>query len=248
MFRHPRIALAALAAGVLASSQAAADDVHCPPGLGAVSIDGNVLVTGPCTLDGTRVDGNVHIYSGGSLRARDAVIGGNVQAERAFEVDIADSHVGGSVQLDELVGDFSVVATTVVTGNIQLKSNRSQLQIDGNRVGADIQAFSNSGGVDIFGNVVDGNLQCKSNDPAATGSNNTVRGNKEDQCANLQPAVSGSTLRTATSAAFSSPTAVATSGSVAAQDGSGGGGASDLLGLLLMTALLAWRRFGSGAR
>lgn len=51
---------------------AAAEDVSCPPDLGAVTVDGNVLVTRPCTLDGTTVKGNVHLYSGGSLIARNA--------------------------------------------------------------------------------------------------------------------------------------------------------------------------------
>jgi uncharacterized protein (TIGR03382 family) len=174
------------------SSAALADDVNCPPDLGAVTIDGNVLVAAPCRLDGTTVKGNVHLYAGGSLIARNADIDGNIQAENADYIDVIDSFVNGSIQLDDLVGDISNVTNSEINGNIQLKDNRSRLEISGNTVGADIQAFDNSGGVDISDNTVNGNLQCKSNDPAPTGANNQVSGNKEDQCANLS-ASSGST-------------------------------------------------------
>lgn len=55
-------------------------DVNCPPDLGAVTVDGNVLVSGPCRLQGTTVIGNVLLYSGGSLVAQNSRIDGNSQA------------------------------------------------------------------------------------------------------------------------------------------------------------------------
>ena len=222
------LAKAAIGANLLSvhlSSTALADDVNCPPNLGDVTIDGNVLVAAPCRLDGTTVKGNVHLYAGGSLIARNADIDGNIQAENSDFIDVVDSHIGGSIQLDDLVGDLTSVTNSTIDGNIQLKDNRSRLEITGNTVGADIQAFSNSGGVDFSDNVVDGNLQCKSNNPAPTGGNNRVEGNKEDQCANL-----------------SSGGSSATAGNVE-QPSSSGGGAVGPFGLLLGTlALMCIRR------
>lgn len=168
-----------------------ADDVDCPPNLGNVTIDGNVIVKGPCQLDGTRVIGNVHMYPGGSLVARNARIDGNIQAERSNFVDVANSRVDGSIQLDGLAGGASRIEVVVVGGNIQLKDNRVSIAVSRNTVGADVQAFSNTGGIDISGNDIDGNLQCKENRPAPTGGDNRVSGNREDQCANLQPASGG---------------------------------------------------------
>ena len=49
-------------------------DVQCPPNPGATSIDDNVIVTGRCTLNGTKVKGNVLVKSGGALTVRDASI------------------------------------------------------------------------------------------------------------------------------------------------------------------------------
>lgn len=204
-----------------------ADDVHCPPNLGSATIDGNVLVTAPCRLDGTKIKGNVHLYAGGSLIARGSVrIDGSIQAENADFIDVADTHVNGNIQLDNLVGDRSIVERSTVGGSIQLKSNRSRLEVLGNTVNADVQAFSNTGGVIVADNVIDGNLQCKSNNPPPAGGNNTVQGNKEDQCANLVPE-------------NGAPGPAPPVGTAA--ESSSGGGSFDVLASLLMILLLFCR-------
>jgi hypothetical protein len=78
---------------------ATADDVHCPRDIGNVTIDGNVLVAAPCRLDGTTVKGNVLRYAGGSLVAVGGRIIGNLQAENADFIDVADIDVNGDIQL-----------------------------------------------------------------------------------------------------------------------------------------------------
>jgi hypothetical protein len=213
-----------------------ADDVNCPPNLGRVTIDGNVLVAAPCRLDGTTVKGNVHLYAGGSLIARgDVRIEGSIQAENSDYVDLADTFVNGNIQLDNLVGDRSVIERSRVGGSIQLKTNRSRLEVLGNTVDSDVQAFGNRGGVVIADNVIDGNLQCKENDPAPAGGNNRVQGNREDQCANLTPE---------SGAAPAPAPAPAPPPSTAAQSSTGsssGGGSVDLLSSLLLLLVLASR-------
>jgi hypothetical protein len=218
-----------------------ADDVHCPPGLGNVTVDGNVLITARCVLDGTTVIGNVHLYSGGSLIATNARIDGNIQAERADFIDVTGTRVGGSIQLDELVGDRSVVEGSEIGGSVQLQANRSRLELLDSEVGADVQAFTNSGGVLIANNVIDGNLQCKSNSPAPVGGSNRVGGNREDQCANLQlePGAAAGASGVASSAPLV-PAAVENTGSV-----SGGGGAIGWFAWLLLPLLALRRRGGS---
>jgi cytoskeletal protein CcmA (bactofilin family) len=150
-----------------------------------------VLVSrGTCTLDGTRVIGNVHLYDGASLIARGVHVDGNIQAEDgagADYVDIDNSRVGGDIQLFDLVGDRSHIIRSQVGGNIQMDSNRSLLVVQDNTIDGDVQAFHNTGGVDISRNRIGGNLQCKENFPVPAGGDNTVDGNMEDQCANLQP-------------------------------------------------------------
>jgi len=211
---------------------ALADDVFCPPNLGAVTIDGDVLIAAACRLDGTYVKGNVKLYAGGSLVARNNVrIEGSIQAERSNFVDVADSSVNGNIQLDDLVGDRSIIARSRVGGSIQLKGNRSRLEVQANQVNADVQAFSNTGGVVITDNTIDGNLQCKDNNPIPAGGNNRVQGNKEDQCADLKPEATSPAPAPAPT-----PTPTPPSSSSGSGDSSGGGGSFD--GIVGLAALL----------
>jgi hypothetical protein len=234
-WRAPLIAGALALVG--ASGAALADDVHCPPHLGPVTIDGNVLIVAACHLEGTRVKGNVHLYTGGSLIATDASINGNIQAENADFIDVLNSRVGGDIQLDNMVGDLSRVDRSRIGGNIQLKENRSRLEVLDNTVIGDVQAFSNSGGVVIVDNTIDGNLQCKSNDPAPAGGGNRVGGNREDQCANLQPESTSST---------SGQSRAVAGGDVIT--GEGGGSLDLLTGLLMLLFAAALRSRWWGGR
>jgi len=190
--------MAAAAFAVLGGWQATtfADDVQCSSRIGNVTIEGNVLVAAPCELDGTTVKGNVHLYAGGSLLARAANIDGSIQAENAVAVNVAGTRVNGNIQLDKLVGDVSRVERTTVGGSIQLKANRSRLEVVDNDVDSDVQAFDNTGGVLVADNIIDGNLQCKGNSPPPVGGNNQVNGNMEDQCANLMAESGGGQLGT----------------------------------------------------
>ncbi|PVG80887.1 hypothetical protein DDE18_21125 [Nocardioides gansuensis] len=154
----------------LGAAPAHADDTTCHGTIGAVSLDGNVIVPegALCRLIGTRVDGNVQVKSGAVLKAKGVRVGGSVQAENHERVVVkalngGRSHVDGSIQLKQ--GDGGRIART--------------------DVGSDIQLFTNVGLFVVESNHVDGNLQCKSNNPKPTGSNNVVQGNKEDQCRDL---------------------------------------------------------------
>ncbi|MDP9198386.1 MAG: hypothetical protein M3O07_04125 [Pseudomonadota bacterium] len=167
-----------------------------------------------------------------SLIARDGTrVEGGIQAEDSDFIDVAETQVNGNIQLDNLVGDRSLIESSTIGGSIQLKGNRSRLDVLGNTVKADVQAFDNSGGVLIADNVIDGNLQCKSNSPLPAGGNNRVQGNKEDQCATLMPEVVGP-----------APAPAPAPGPVESPTATGGGGGLDLLALLFMSLLLASRR------
>ena len=187
-------ATAAMVASVFAAPTALADDRRCTGTIGAVSIDGNVIVPAgaTCTLVGTRVDGNVLVKPNARLNAKGARIGGSIQAEnhryvlvapRIVNGDAVRTHVNSDIQL--VSGGGSEVRRAVIGGQLQSKQNNARQVASHNVIKGDLQAFSNHNGYRIHRNVIDGNLQCKSNRPAPTGDFNRVQGNKEDQCRNL---------------------------------------------------------------
>lgn len=178
------IALVALLA--FAAPPAQAGDVMCPPNRGPVTIGGNVVVVGDCTLGRTTVDGNVFVEDRGVLTANRANIRGNVQSDGGLRVRLLRTDVDGSVQLKNLRDPLqSMVERSRVKGSIQLDDNDSRVVVLDNVVDEDVQAFKNRGGVVIRTNTIGGNLQCKENVPAPTGFGNRVGGNKEDQCRNF---------------------------------------------------------------
>lgn len=180
------VLVATLATGLGSLAVPAFADVYCPPNLGAVTIDDNVIVTRTCALNGTQVKGNVLVQANGALTVRNnARIEGNIQADGGKYVRVLGSDVDGDIQLEGLSGEKSVVQRSTIGGNLQMDSNDVLLVAQYNTIEGDLQAFSNTGGVVIRYNTIDGNLQCKSNDPKPTGRSNWVSGNKEDQCARL---------------------------------------------------------------
>ncbi len=145
--------------GFILSATAMADDVHCPPNLGAVEIDGNVLIAAPCRLDGTTVKGSVELFAGGSLVAVDATIIGNIQATAADFVDVDRSDVEGSVQLDDMVGTANSIRNSTIIGSVQQTGSLSALEVIDNVIGADVQVFGNAAAVTVDDNHIEGSVQ-----------------------------------------------------------------------------------------
>jgi hypothetical protein len=163
------VLLAGLA--IVSAPAAHADDRVCRGSIGAVTVDGNIIVPSgaTCTLTRTVVKGNIHTYADSHLLANGVRVNGNIQADNHARV---------------VVGPDGAQRATV-GGSIQLKSGRAstlQSSLTNVVVKGDIQSFSNRHPLSITRNNVDGNLQCKSSNPAPTGSLNIVKGNKEDQC------------------------------------------------------------------
>jgi hypothetical protein len=129
MVNHRWLLFSAFVASALHGFCAAAQDSHCTGALGEVEVRRNLDITARCQLTGTDVRGNVTLFSGGSLIARDVSIGGNLEARRADFVAIEGSQIDGNVNLEELVGDNSSVENTEIDGNVSLRDNRSALEI-----------------------------------------------------------------------------------------------------------------------
>lgn len=180
------LALAACEPG--ASTTTATSPESCRGAIGAITVEQVIVPQGAtCTLEGTRVRGNIEVERDATLVARGVRVVGNVQAENQREVRVGRSSVvGGDVQV--LQGARASVNDTLIGGDLVLDQNRGALEARRNRIGGSIQVFSNrasGAGPVIERNRIDGNLQCKDNLPAPTGGGNVVQGSREDQCRRL---------------------------------------------------------------
>lgn len=180
-----RWAIAALLA--LYSLCASAQDAICPaPGTGG-EIRRNLDIVARCELTNVEIRGNVTLFAGGSLIARDVHIRGNLDGDRADFVDLDDSRIDGHVRLAELVGDLSKIESTEVGRDVDLTGNRSRLELQNNDLGGDLRVTANTGGVLLAGNAIDDDLRCTGNTPAPVGFGNRVDDDAAGQCANLRP-------------------------------------------------------------
>ena len=185
---NPRWLLSsAIVASVLYRFCAAAQGANCTGTMGEVEVRGNLDIAARCQLTRTNVRGNVTLFSGGSLIARDVSIRGNLTARRADFVAIEGGDIDGNVTLEELVGDNSSIENTEIRGNVTLTSNRSAFEILNNEIDGNVRASGNTGGVSISGNSIGGNLECSDNTPAPVGLGNLVDKRSQGQCQNLRP-------------------------------------------------------------
>ena len=172
------------------------------------NIRGDVEIAVPCTLSNLEIDGDVILFSGGSLIANDVHIRGNLYTSRANFVAMERGQIDGNVRLEELVGDETTIDGTTIDGNILLARNRSRLEIVNNDIHGGMFAVDNTGGLLISGNSFETSLECMDNTPQPFGIANRVDGGASGQCADLRP--EGSTPETATSPPATLPPATST--------------------------------------
>jgi hypothetical protein len=160
------------------------EDFVCTDVVGAITVDNLVVPDGQtCTLNGTRVQGNVFVLTDATLNAGGVDVEGNIQAEGADAVNVGPgSVVGGNIQIVQ--GGSAHIEQVVIDADLQLFQNSGPLSAIENTIGGNMQVFENTGGVTILNNNIEENLQCKENNPPPTGGGN-VAGDKEDQCAGL---------------------------------------------------------------
>jgi hypothetical protein len=159
-----------------------ARDLNCTSTRSDVELRGTLNVTARCQLIGSDIRGDVIIFAGGSLLARDTRIRGSIEASRADFVELVGVRVDQNVSLQELVGDSSRIESSDLRGNVVLTSNRSRFAILDNQFGHDLSAFGNTGGLQIAGNTIEGDLLCTGNVPAPTLLGNRIGGDGQGQC------------------------------------------------------------------
>jgi hypothetical protein len=186
--RKTIIAVGLVVSLLMWTTAALADDTVCQGVLSQVTVVNLIVPDGStCTLNGTRVEGNIHVGTGATLRARGVDVDGNIQAEGARSVDVivldgVRSFVGGNIQIKQ--GGTARIDSVDIREDLQFEENRNPVSAKGNEIGGNLQAYKNTGGVTVRYNRIAENLQCFDNKPPPTGSGNTA-GDKDGQCENL---------------------------------------------------------------
>lgn len=157
----------------------------CEGRIAAVAVDEvNVPPGATCTLDGTKVNGNVSVGRGATLIARGVFVDGDIEAESASSVEVTGrSNIGGNIQLQQ--GGSSTVRDSRIDGDLEWEEQHGRVTAEGNTIGGNLQADGNVGGVSVSGNRINGDLECGENNPRPTGGGNAVSGDTEDQCARI---------------------------------------------------------------
>lgn len=163
-----------------------ADDINCLGELGDEFVDGNLMIAATCALNGTTINGNVKLFAGGSLVSVGATIYGKIEADTADFVDLQSTTVDGKVKLISMVGDLIQIQDSRIDGALELKRNRSRLELVGNVVVDNLTMNDNIGGALIADSVIEGDLECRRNAPEPRGENNNVSGKQKNQCRNLE--------------------------------------------------------------
>jgi thermitase len=183
-------------------------DVQCRGTLGAV-IATTVTVprSAQCTLNGTRVTGDIKVGSGATLNATGVTVGGSVEGIGVTMVALTSSSVGGSVVVKE--GSAATLDRVTIGGSVQLEKNRRALRVTGSTISGSLQAKENSGGLTIqsntsgtvqaeknqgilplIGNIINGDVQVKENSGTITIRSNQLP-NGALKCENNSPTPTG---------------------------------------------------------
>lgn len=183
MMRYQSVASTAMAIAllILVSCRAEAQNVLCAPRIGPGRVDGGVDIASRCELMGTDVRGDVIVFSGGSLVARNVRIRGTLSASRADFVNLDNTRIDGDLRLEEMVGDLNRIEDADVRGDVVLRANRSRLELLDNVVREGVEIVANTGGVLLRGNRINEALECADNSPAPAGDDNRV-GEALGQC------------------------------------------------------------------
>jgi hypothetical protein len=148
----------------------------CNGTLGAVTVSQVSVPAGAsCTLNGTRVRGDVKVARGGTVSAIGARIEGNLQAEDARAVNTsANTVVIGDIQIKRLA--VATIANTSITGNLQIEEGGASLIASATQVGGNVQV-SKAESAALTGLTVTGDIQFEENRGALRSTGATVRGN-----------------------------------------------------------------------
>ncbi|SDI43130.1 hypothetical protein SAMN05421505_15112 [Sinosporangium album] len=193
------IGLIAAALTVPAAPALAAPDTHCTGALGAVTVDGKLVVPNgaTCTLTGTTLLAVVEVGVGSTLNAtgvsiaggisagqhQAVTIGGNssiqghVKAFRGGSVTVTDSSVFGGLELFGNTAAVTVANVTSDNADITLRDNQGGVSVQNSHANGNLKVAKNSGGATVVATTVGDGAMIEENSGGTTVNSNRVLDN-----------------------------------------------------------------------
>jgi hypothetical protein len=171
--------------GLPAGQAAAAPDTNCNGSIGAVTIQGKLIVPdgATCTLSSTRILGSVEVRINSTLRASrinvagdllgnqsrlvqvttSSHIEGHTNIAKGVTVTLQSSNAFGGVNVTENRGRVTMTSVIVGNGGTFIEKNIAGVTAHSNRVNGNMEVSENRAGTSVRSNIVGDNLAVHKN-------------------------------------------------------------------------------------
>lgn len=157
MIRKAATALAIASAALPLSFAHAAQT--CSNSINDSTIQGEVSVQGTCTIQGSRIDGNVSIQPGSTLIIKDTTVVGPISGDKVKVIDVQGSRLGKGILVTGSVESVKLTHTSVFGAAVML-SGAKMVEITSSNVGDSMTLKDNSRILNITYSTINNGLSC----------------------------------------------------------------------------------------
>ena len=131
----------------------------CSSSINDSTIQGEVSVQGTCTIQSSRIDGNVSIQPGSTLIIKDTTVLGPISGDRVKAIDVQDSRLGKGIVVTGSVDSVKLTHTSVYGAPVML-SGAKTVEISSSNVGDSMTLKDNSRVLNITYSTINNGLSC----------------------------------------------------------------------------------------
>ncbi|QIL73287.1 hypothetical protein G7048_24830 [Diaphorobacter sp. HDW4B] len=131
----------------------------CSSSINDSTIKGEVSVQGSCTIQGSRIDGNVIIQPGSTLIIKDTTVLGPISGDKVKALDVQGSSLGKGILVTGSVDSVKLTHTSVYGAPVML-SGAKTVEIASSNVGDSMTLKDNSRVLNITYSTINNGLSC----------------------------------------------------------------------------------------
>ena len=159
MIRKAATSLAIASAAVTLPLTCAHAAQTCSSSINDSTIQGEVSVQGTCTIQGSRIDGNVSIQPGSTLIIKDTTVVGPISGDKVKALDVQGSRLGKGILVTGSVESVKLTHTSVHGAPVML-SGAKTVDVSSSNVGDSMTLKDNSRILNITYSTINNGLSC----------------------------------------------------------------------------------------